>query len=48
MLDETAACRWGDDSSWIQVDIHASADGTGFVLELDKAELAGKTITGVK
>ena len=43
-------CRWGDDSTWIQVDIHASADGSGFVLELDgkKEELAGKTITGVK
>lgn len=42
------ACRWGDDSSWIQVDIHATADGSGFVLELDRAELVGKTITGVK
>ena len=39
---------WGDDSSWIQVDIHATADGSGFVLELDREELKGKTITGVK
>jgi hypothetical protein len=47
---KTHFCRWGDDSTWIQVDIHASADGSGFVLELDgkKEELAGKTITGVK
>jgi hypothetical protein len=49
-LKKTHFCRWGDDSTWIQVDIHASADGSGFVLELDgkKEELAGKTITGVK
>ena len=39
---------WGDDSTWIQVDITASADGSGFVLDLSGKELKGKKITGVK
>lgn len=36
---------WGDDSSWVQVDI-VQTSGSGFAADLSK--LNGKTITGIK